>query len=427
VFRAAGLNNLLIDTAFSATRGLAGTALPAVAAAASGGLTALLDRNMDITESQRGKHTGQGSVFYCDFDNGNDSSGDGTRALPYKTLQAVHDDLVTAGAHDVVIMLATGSIVTTHTSSTATQLSKRYMCVRGPGRDLIFTRSTNGNTIEITASGIEIFGMQIGTHSAGSGDGINVVGADFTSVHECWILATRGDGIHLQNATNSRVFDNHFDGTGVTGGGQGVHISGVGGSSHNTLIYHNHFANTDGTAILIEQATTNDSEIHHNTIHNSGAGGTGWGIDITSSSTNAQVHDNVFGNNADGDIRDNGTTSILMNNRGWLSPTTVASPPRMLDVTANGNAGIDWGNVENASGSTAVAAILAGTITELSALPGVSPSLTQILSWLYMMTKNGRPTTNGLLQIRKDDGTVLADTDLTDNGTTFGQTKFAAP
>ncbi|HET9267370.1 MAG TPA: hypothetical protein VFO31_04375 [Vicinamibacterales bacterium] len=37
-FRAAGLNNLLIDDAFSTTRGLAGTALPAAAADAAGGL-----------------------------------------------------------------------------------------------------------------------------------------------------------------------------------------------------------------------------------------------------------------------------------------------------------------------------------------------------------------------------------------------------
>ena len=37
-FRAVGLNNLLIDDAFSATRGLAGTALPAAAADAAGGL-----------------------------------------------------------------------------------------------------------------------------------------------------------------------------------------------------------------------------------------------------------------------------------------------------------------------------------------------------------------------------------------------------
>jgi hypothetical protein len=37
-FRASGLNDLLIESAYSATRGLAGTALPAVAAEAAGGL-----------------------------------------------------------------------------------------------------------------------------------------------------------------------------------------------------------------------------------------------------------------------------------------------------------------------------------------------------------------------------------------------------
>lgn len=37
-FRAAGLNNLLIDDAYSTTRGLSGTALPAAAADAAGGL-----------------------------------------------------------------------------------------------------------------------------------------------------------------------------------------------------------------------------------------------------------------------------------------------------------------------------------------------------------------------------------------------------
>lgn len=37
-FRAAGINNLMIDSAYSATRGLAGTALPAAAADAAGGL-----------------------------------------------------------------------------------------------------------------------------------------------------------------------------------------------------------------------------------------------------------------------------------------------------------------------------------------------------------------------------------------------------
>lgn len=352
-----------------------------------------LDRNMDVVESQRGEHTGQGSVFYCDFDNGNDSSGEGTKALPYKTLQAVHDDLVTSGAHDIVIMVASGTGTTTHTSTSATQLSKRYMFVRGPGRDLIFTRSTNGDTIEITGDGVEISGMQIGTHSEGSGDGISITAADFVKVKDCWILDTRGDGIRIVNSTNCRVLDNHFKGTGVTGGGQAVHVSGTGGSSNDTIISRNHFADTDGTAVLIEQATTNDTEIHHNTFHNSGAGGSGWGLDITSSSTNAQVHHNVFGNNADGDIRDNGTTTVKKNNEQWLSSTTEG---RTLDVTAAGNAGIDWGNIENKATGNALSQTdirLVATTTTNSDMRGTnSAALASVVGALNDAAAAGIPT-----------------------------------
>lgn len=58
-FRAAGLNNLLIEDAFSATRGLAGTALPAAAADAAGGLPVSdaggldLDGRLDAAISSR--------------------------------------------------------------------------------------------------------------------------------------------------------------------------------------------------------------------------------------------------------------------------------------------------------------------------------------------------------------------------------------
>jgi len=58
-FRAAGLNNLLIDTAFSATRGLTGTALPAVVAGTAGtgvnlgkqGYNAMVDTTINVVDS----------------------------------------------------------------------------------------------------------------------------------------------------------------------------------------------------------------------------------------------------------------------------------------------------------------------------------------------------------------------------------------
>jgi len=300
-----------------------------------------VDRNADLAASRKGFHTWQGNVFYVAPVNGNDSSGDGSRALPYKTIQAAHDDLVTDSNHDVIILLADAAAGTpTHTVAATTTISKRYTFIRGPGRDLIITRTGNGNTIDITGDGVEISGFQIGTAATGSGDGVNITDADFHRIHHCWFLDTRGDGVHMLRCENTQVHDNHFDGTGVAGSGQGVHIVGTAGSSNDNAIYNNHFAGTLGDSVLIEGGTTNDTAIHHNDIHNAG----GWAVNIGASSTDAQVYSNNFGNNSSGDVTDAGTTSVIKNNTQWLDSTTEG---RSLDVTTTGAAGIDWNNVEN--------------------------------------------------------------------------------
>lgn len=379
-FRAAGLNNLLVDDAFSATRGLAGTALPAAVADAAGGLpisdaggldldaipTSLTavdvkqDRNMDLVQHLRGFHTHQGNVYYVAPANGNDSNS-GTRASPYATIDGAINDLVTSGNHDTIIVLADDSPgVTTHIQpgSAAIECDKRYFSILGPGRDLIVTRDSAGNTFEITADGIEISGFQIGTHNAGSGDAINVTGADFHRIHHCWFLDTQGDGVHILRGNNTQIHDNHFEGTGVGGSGQGIHIVGTAGSSNDNVIHNNHFANTAGDSILIEQGTTNDTEIHHNTIHDSVA----WGINIGASSNDAQVHSNILGNNASGNINDGGTTSIIKNNREWLSGTDATTQ----DGESNTVGVAATGFIEGVEGLTLVRTTIATLASQTS-------------------------------------------------------------
>lgn len=53
-FRAAGLNNVLIDSAYSATRGLAGTAVPDAAADAAGGLPISTAGSLDLDGAAAG-------------------------------------------------------------------------------------------------------------------------------------------------------------------------------------------------------------------------------------------------------------------------------------------------------------------------------------------------------------------------------------
>lgn len=283
-------------------------------------LDAKLDRNADLVESQNA-HIWQGNYFYVDPANGNDSTGTGTRALPYATIQAAHDDLVTESNHDVIFLVAGASGgATTHTIASTTTISKRNCLIRGPGRNFIITRTGAGDTLAITGDGVEIAGVQIGTAGTGSGDGIDITDADFVGIHKCWFLATQGDGVHILRGSNCRMHDNHFEGTGAGGSGQGIHISGTAGASSSNMIHNNHFANTGGDSIRIENGTTNDTAIHHNVIHNAG----GWGINIGDSSTDAQVHDNVFGNNTSGNITDAGTNTIQANNEQWAKAGAAA-------------------------------------------------------------------------------------------------------
>lgn len=312
-----------VGTAVSA--GVGGDGLPAS--------IALADRNAFLIESLEGGHTYQGNHFYVDPVNGDThaSGNRGGRTDPYKTIQDCHDNAVTDSNHDVVFLVAGhASTVTTHTIAGTTTLWKRYLSIRGPGRDFIITRTGSGDTLAVTGDGIALSGFQLGTAATGSGHGIKITDADFAKIQHVWILDTQGDGVHILRGSNCVIDLNTFAGTGVGGTGQGVHIVGTAGVSTNNRISANVFSETAGDSILIEQGTTNDTLILRNIIHDSSA----WGINIGASSTDAIVHGNIFGNNSSGNITDAGTTTVAHHNRDWLSATIEG---RSLGVESDGD------------------------------------------------------------------------------------------
>ena len=399
-----------------------------------------LDRNADLIESGRGFHTWQGNYFYVDPVNGNDSTGDGTRALPYASIQAAHDDLVTDSNHDVIFLVAGASGgVTTHTVAATTTISKRYTFIRGPGRDFVITRSGNGDTLAVTADGIEISGVQIGTAGTGSGNGVDLTGADFLRVHHCWFLDTQGDGINILRGSNCQLHNNHFEGTGVGGSGQGIHISGTAGSSNDNVLYDNHFADTGGDSILIEQGTTNDTTIRQNEIHNAG----GWGINIGGSSNDTIVIENTLGNNTSGDINDGGTTSVIKNNydiwdeaqaghvtAGSFGEIATEIAAILVDTDTTIPALIAALNDLSASDVlTQVNTALDTAISELGvAAPTATPSIRTGLMLLYMALRNKLVTqTSGTdaLEIHNNEGTKIASKSLSDDGADYTEAKMA--
>jgi hypothetical protein len=92
-FRAAGLNNVLIDSAYSATRGLSGTALPDAAADAAGGLIISDAGGLDID-------TTDSNVSAILADTGTDGVVLASTATSAQLVDDVWDELLTGATHN---------------------------------------------------------------------------------------------------------------------------------------------------------------------------------------------------------------------------------------------------------------------------------------------------------------------------------------
>lgn len=179
----------------------------------------------DMIENQRGHHTWSGSVFYVDGFGGNDTTGNGSRLLPYKTISKAITQC-TAGRHDIIECVPNSGAVPTIISETATiTVSKSYVFIRGPGRGVQVDLTGAGYVFDITAEGVEISGFDIIGNGVGGSGGITVSTANFAYLHHLWITSPTQDGIQL-TVSNNTLIDNVFI---LASGRDGVRVaSGTG-------------------------------------------------------------------------------------------------------------------------------------------------------------------------------------------------------
>ena len=294
-------------------------------------LESLIHHIVNMVESQRMHHShiSIGHTFYVDPVNGatHASGARGGISDPYLTIQDCHDNAVTDSNHDcILVMPGSTSGVTTHTVAATTTISKNYVFIRGPGRDVILTRTGSGDTLSITGDGVEIEGFQIGTAATGSGIGVSIAG-DFAFINNCWINNTRGDGINIDQADNCIIQNNRFQNTGAGGSGDGLEINGTGTTSSFNVVRNNIFEDVTGDAIRITGGTITDTIIDGNTIH----GASGWGIEVGSASAGAVISNNIMGNNTSGNITDSGSTTLDINNTQWAKDS-IATEARLAEL-----------------------------------------------------------------------------------------------
>lgn len=315
-------------------------------------------------EHQRGAHTHQpiGRIFYVDPTNG-DTHANGNRGGlddPYAGVQDCHDNAVTDSNHDMIILLSGASGGATTLTENVT-ISKRYTFIRGPGRDFIWTRSGAGDTITVTADGVEIAGCQVNTAATGSGVGIAVDGADFFRAYRLWINDTQGHGIQLTDCENAVIRECHFHSSGQSGAGHGLVMdAGTGESGNNIIVEGCHFHGVAGDAVRLNPSgtgTINNAIISYNHFLNS----SGWGVNIVDAGVDsASVTYNVFGGNTSGTVAPNGTGTIESNNEQWAKHS-IATEARLAELDA-ANLPSDVDDILDDTGTSGVV-LAAGSVT----------------------------------------------------------------
>lgn len=272
----------------------------------------------DLVESQRGRHTWQQELLYVSPNTGNDTTGNGSKALPYATVTKALS-MVTK-RHTCIFLLADAPSGTTTLTENVT-VNKAYTFIRGPGRDFIWTRSGNGPVITVSADGVELSGFQINNSNASAtSHGVSVASCDFFKAHRIWLNATQGTGIVLTSVRNSQIENCTFQGTGVSATGHGLVIDSTSSACDYVRVKDCSFYDVQGDAIRISGGAVDTPSVEGCRIH----GSTGWGVNVLAG-THVGISYNLFGSNASGNINDQGTGTHSANNEQWATTSVTAA------------------------------------------------------------------------------------------------------
>jgi len=282
----------------------------------------------DIIESQRGSHTHSGNVYYVDGFAGNDTTGDGSRALPYKTISKALTQCV-SGNHDTVICLGNPSATPTVISETATiTVTKAYTFIRGPGRGVQVDLTGAGYVFDIQAVGVEISGFDLVGNGTGNSGGVKVSSADFAHLRKLWIASPTQDGVQISVSNHTRIED-----CVITGAGRdNIRVDSGAGSGHFTHILNNVIREAVGSGVNMVGTDASKTVVRHNIIRSNGVGVTvGVGV------ADAVVTDNRFIANTT-QVSDSGTgtlnewNKLLTNSAGEVTANLAAADIAKVDA-----------------------------------------------------------------------------------------------
>jgi hypothetical protein len=256
-----------------------------------------------------------GGIFYWDPTSGSDSNtglAPSSAVLTFDKAQT----LATAGKHDIIFCLSTHSSGITTVTETL-NITKSTLKVRGPGYVFqLIPNATTDPTITIAADSVEINGLYVGTAATGSQDAITVQG-DYVTIKESWIANARGNGIEISNSINPKVISCVIESSGGSGTGDGIHI---GDSTTQAQIAKGIiFNNVNG--VSLSGTSLADNRIEDSLIYKNSAYGLTIGSDVLRTIARSG---NTITNNTTANTLDAGTQSYIESQAGGASASEIA-------------------------------------------------------------------------------------------------------
>jgi hypothetical protein len=354
-FRAAAINDALIDSAWSATRGLAGTALPNAAADAAGGLVISdaggldIDTRLDAAVSSRLAPTTAG------------------RTLDVSTGGEAGIDWANVGSPTTTVAFTGTTIATTQKVDVET--IKTNPCVNGGTVTFPFGGTIASRTNITAATGIVLSGV---THTGAVIPTVTTLTGHTAQTGDTFALANGAAGfVAIDTVVDAILADTSTDGVVVASGSKtGYTLTATTGLGNQT-------ADITGT-------------VSGNSTHNAAAVLSALGTGTWATSLASQVS-----------VDDLPTNAELATALGTADDAVLAAIAALNDLSA----------------SAAFTAVLTTQLTESYAADGAAPTLAQaiflIQQALTEFAISGTTTT-----IKKLDGSTTAATLTLDDGTT---------
>lgn len=274
------------------------------------------DTMLYLINSLRGKQRAVGKYFYWNPTSGSDSK-DGTTLANAVLTFAQAQTLASAGNGDTIFCIASNTSGTTTVTETL-NITKANLKVMGPGHTFQLKPTTiTVPTITIGAANVEVSGLYIETAATGTQNAITVT-SNNAFVQDSWIANVRGNGIDISASSRTQINSCVIEHAGRSGTGDGIKI---GNTVTEALISKCIiFDNVNGIALAGTGLA--DNVFENNLIYQN----TGFGLTIGTGVLRTHVRSgHTFSKNTSGDTQNLGTDTFIESQAGGLTSTQVAN------------------------------------------------------------------------------------------------------